>query len=324
MMRSAGPYFACFVAGVALGAFGVSSYGPAGAAVGHSVREKRQYQFINPLLACEFTESKDARYQATDNQLRAYIKESLLSGRASQVALYTRSGIGSWTGVNENEAFEPASLYKVPVLITYLKLAEADSGILTEQVVFPLPVRSDRQNIQPRERLTTGQTYSIEELLRRMIVYSDNDASLFLLSHIDQPNFDEVFSDLGLPPPSVTDVHKNVITPKQYAFFIRILYNASYLSRVSSEKALQMLSETDFKEGLVAGVPSGTVVAHKFGEFIGSEGASPSLELHDCGIVYAPKHPYTVCIMTEGKNAADLEKVIADISKIVYDGQKLL
>ena len=294
-----------------------------GGVVGHSVREQHRYDFINPLLACEFTDLKDSRYIAVENQARAYIKEALLAGRASQVAFYIRGiGTGSWTGLNENESFAPASLYKVPVLITYLKLAETFPDILGEKVVFSLPIRSDRQNIKPTEHLVTGAEYAIEELLRRMIVYSDNDASLFLLGHIDQKYFDEVFSDLGLVPPSVTDVAKNIITPKQYAFFLRILYNASYLSRPASEKALKLLSETDFKDGIVAGIPADIAVAHKFGEFIDSgNGLISTIELHDCGIVYASQR-YALCVMTRGKDIGDLEKIIADISRIVYGQQK--
>ena len=53
-----------------------------------------------------------------------------------------------------------------------------------------------------------------------------------------------------------------------------------------------MLSTSDFSDGLVAGVPVGTVVSHKFGErhFVGDADVE---QLHDCGIrgVHAdPRH----------------------------------
>jgi hypothetical protein len=58
-------------------------------------------------------------------------------------------------------------------------------------------------------------------------------------------------------------------------------------------------------------------VAHKFGERGGIEGGQ---QLHDCGIVYSQSGPYVLCIMTRGRSLEELKTVIADLSKIVYDG----
>jgi hypothetical protein len=44
-------------------------------------------------------------------------------------------------------------------------------------------------------------------------------------------------------------------------------------------------------------------------------------ELHDCGIVYAPKN-YFLCVMTDGNDLAKLEKMIRDVSKTVYNAEK--
>jgi hypothetical protein len=66
----------------------------------------------------------------------------------------------------------------------------------------------------------------------------------------------------------------------------------------------------------VAGVPSGTVVAHKFGERV-----LPSKnvkQLHDCGIVYYPQFPYVLCVMTRGNDFVTLQQAIKGVSDIVY------
>jgi hypothetical protein len=39
---------------------------------------------------------------------------------------------------------------------------------------------------------------------------------------------------------------------------------------------------------------------------------------HDCGIVYYPKHPYLLCVMTQGQDPETLENAIAEISKFTY------
>ena len=51
-----------------------------------------------------------------------------------------------------------------------------------------------------------------------------------------------------------------------------------------------------------------------------SGGGTPEHELHDCGIVYYPEHPYFLCVMTRGGDRPKLAAAIADVSKVAYDG----
>ena len=81
-----------------------------------------------------------------------------------------------------------------------------------------------------------------------------------------------------------------------------------------SEKLLSILSKTEYKGGLVAGVPDNIIVSHKFGERV----IGDVYQLHDCGIVYYPNNPYLLCVMTKGTEFTKLEKVIQDISGMVY------
>ena len=73
---------------------------------------------------------------------------------------------------------------------------------------------------------------------------------------------------------------------------------------------------TSFKDGLLAGVPRDVTVAHKFGSR--RIGESEKVQLHDCGIVYAPERPYILCVMTQGSDFTKLAGVIKSISANVY------
>jgi len=110
------------------------------------------------------------------------------------------------------------------------------------------------------------------------------------------------------------------MTPKEYSLFFRILRNGTYLTDELSEKALQILSQSDYNEGLEAGVPQGTAVSHKFGEhlLLGANGQQTE-EFHDCGIIYSSQTPYLLCIMTKGKNYSDLEETIKKLSSLSYE-----
>lgn len=151
-----------------------------------------------------------------------------------------------------------------------------------------------------------------------MIIYSDNNAYEILLANIDKTFLSNVYNDFGIILPD--GGHPDSITARDFSLFLRVLYNASYLDKNYSEKALELLTETEFEGGLTLNLPKNITVAHKFGErFIGTDtGQEISEELHDCGIIYYPGHPYVLCVMTKGKDFNSLALVISNISKKIY------
>jgi beta-lactamase class A len=151
--------------------------------------------------------------------------------------------------------------------------------------------------------------------MERMIIYSDNEAVDLLFATLGATAPDSVFRDLQVVS-SKDNLNDNVISVKDYSSFFRILYNASYLNKQYSEKALHLLSKVTYKDGLVAGVPNGITVSHKFGERPGR--GQFAFQLHDCGIVYYPNAPYLLCVMTRGNDNKILSSIIAEISTMVY------
>lgn len=160
-----------------------------------------------------------------------------------------------------------------------------------------------------------GQIYTVEELLRNMIVSSDNISGQLLSRNMDSKFIASLYSDLGLHIPDLNE-QEHQISGKDYATFFRTLYNATYLNQKLSEKALKLLTQTDFRDGIVAGVPENITVAHKFAERRYTEGG---VQLHDCGIVYYSKSPYLLCIMTKGEELETLKKIIKNISRMIYE-----
>jgi len=83
-----------------------------------------------------------------------------------------------------------------------------------------------------------------------------------------------------------------------------------------SEKALKYLSHIDFHEGIAGGVPAGVPVASKFGEKVLDDGKV--VELHEFGIVYHPRGPYLLGVMTKGSDLGRQSAVIREISRLIY------
>jgi hypothetical protein len=167
------------------------------------------------------------------------------------------------------------------------------------------------QNIAPPPPLVAGQAYSVEDLLFRMIVHSDNFAAAVLT---EQPDVDVEMTLKEMGVPLVISNGQVWLRVNSYASMFRILFNATYLDVEHSTMALRLLSQSKFTKGLFGGLPGDVVVAHKFGE----RGLGDDFQLHDCGIVYVPKTPYLLCVMTRGKTFENLSEAIQSISKIVY------
>ena len=278
------------------------------------------YKFINPLLECDAASfGTDTELDRLKTRIQSYIQQQTDGQKITFASVYYRDlNNGPWFGININELFSPSSLIKVPLMMAYLKAAETNPGLLDQQLTNTQTYDPASVNFPPEITLVPNQKYTVRELIRRMIVYSDNLSYNLLNNNMDAQTVIKVYNDLGVDiSKGTTDPNGNIISVKDYSSFFRILYNASYLNQDMSEFALNLLSQSKFNQGLVAGLPLHTLVAHKFGERQYLD--TGQKQLHDCGIVYLPENPYLICIMTRGQDFNNLTGTIKDISSIIYN-----
>jgi hypothetical protein len=148
-----------------------------------------------------------------------------------------------------------------------------------------------------------------------MIRHSDNEAAFILLREVTSEFAQRVWSELGISSADErTD--RDFASVREYASVFRLLYNATYLDREMSHRALELLTQTTYAGGIAAGLPKHVMVAHKFGERIAPD--SPLRQMHDCGIVYHDASPYILCVMTRGDDIASLAPLISEISAEVF------
>jgi beta-lactamase class A len=156
----------------------------------------------------------------------------------------------------------------------------------------------------------------VRDLIDIMLRDSSNDAAHVLAQYEGDERMAVVFDSLGITVPKRGSLYR--IDVKTFGAFFRVLYNASYLGLDDSEELLTTLTQTTFRDGIVAGLPQSVRVAHKYGTRVLDDG---SRQLHDCGIVYT-ESPYILCVMTQGTSVNGLEHFIAHISRLIYDGTK--
>ncbi len=283
------------------------------------------YDLIAPLLACgDLNTNHNKKLDEIKSQIEKYISDKKQSNDLIEASVYIRQPeSGNWIGINENKLYDPASLAKVPIMMAYFKLTEQNPDILNRTLFFDGKINSNSlQIIKPALTLEAGRSYSVEDLIHRMIVNSDNNAELLLYNNIDKKNIEDLYNEV-FTYIEANGVDSDHISPKSYSIFFRLLYNASYLNNAFSEKALKLLTKTNYSQGLRAGLPQDVVAAQKFGErnYADKNGKIYQSELHDCGIVYYPAdNPYMICVMTRGYDLNKLADIIKNISAITYQG----
>lgn len=275
-------------------------------------------KFTSQLLECaELPESvSDKAINDARVALKDLIAKVQKSGEITYASVYYRDlNNGPWFGINEADKFFPASLLKLPLAMSLYDRAEIDTGLLSREVIFKEDpeVSSQLQPFAGSEKLVDGKKYTVQYLLDLMLRESDNNAANTLAQIAGMKVIDDVYHNLGLDLPQPGQDYR--IDTHKYASFFRILYNATYADKVASEKILQTLSDATFTEGLVSGTPKDVIVSHKFGT---RRVDDTTVQLHDCGIIYAAQRPYILCIMTQGNDFNTLARFIKDASWAVY------
>jgi beta-lactamase class A len=324
--RTVIPILIAIALGAVAGWFGQSILSPGPASYRGSVLRQGGYDFIDPILACDTgTQEAFPEFTPIKNELTALIGKEIKAGSVKDISVYIRSlKTGRWFEINPGAEYAPASLLKVFVMMAYYKEAEDTPIVLKKQVSFEgskNPGDDTPGEVIPH--LTSGAPYTIDALIRQMIIYSDNDALKTLIDAFDPQTLGAlqgVFSDLNIPSPlSQSEEKLNFMPVSSYAMVFRVLFGGTYLTRMYSEKALKLLSEAHYAGAIVAGVPVHIPIAHKFGvRTVSDLGSTHTAELHDCGIVYYPNHPYLLCVMTRGGDFPLLERAIQDISRTTY------
>lgn len=250
--------------------------------------------------------------------INAFIAQSVQDGLidAASVA-YRGFSSGDWFRINENILYSPGSLLKVPLMVAYLKQAETHPEVLTKKILYDGSFdENGYQVFKPAKTIEENKGYAVDELIKYMVSFSDNNATRLLQENMDISLRARVYEDFGVEP-----YQNPFISIRNYAPFLMRLFSLTYLNREMSEKALELLVTGDFSQGIASMVPLDIKVAQKFGHnrvFDPKTKELVSDDLHDCGIVYYPQHPYLLCIMTKGKDFDKQAKVIQEISSLVY------
>jgi beta-lactamase class A len=237
--------------------------------------------------------------------------------------------------INPDETFHPASTIKVHVMMEVFHQTQQGIFALDDQlpVVNSFTSIADGSKFSLRESDDAekslypciGQTESIAELTRLMIVRSSNLATNILLEKTGVAKVDEFIHALGIEGVSVIRgiednlaFHlgmNNSATARGLTQTMKLIAEKKVLSKEASERMIEILLQQEFNESIPALLPEPVRVAHKTG-WTGDV-------YHDTGIVYPTRRkPYAISIMTRGfaeDQEAQAHACMAAISRMVFD-----
>lgn len=239
--------------------------------------------------------------------------------------------------LNADEALHPASTFKVHVMMEVFRQAQERLLLLEERIPIinsftsiadasqhSLDAKDDaEQTLYPR----IGETETIGELTRLMIVRSSNLATNILLEVVGTKNVNNFIQALGIQGVTVrrgVDDNaafrlgmNNSATARGLTQTMRLIAEGKVVSQAASKKMIEILLGQEFNESIPALLPKSVRVAHKTGW--------TNDVYHDTGIVYPvseDRKPYALSIMTKGfteQQATEAHRCMANISKIIYE-----
>lgn len=278
------------------------------------ILRNNNYKFTHPILLVDLPEESE-RYNALKSQLNSLISQQQQQGMISSASVFFKEfSQGGWFEINGNSPYNPGSLVKMAIMITYFKESEEKPGLLEKKLFFdPKNFKVIPHQTYEKNSIVPGNFYTVRELLMRMIIDSDNYSTGLLNMNVNLEMFKKLYADLDQPIPDVHDL-KYETNAIDYSKFLRILFNGSYLKKVNSDLCLEWLSKSSFDDGMTKYLPKDILVCRKFGEF----GLKAEKQWHESGIVYFNDKPYLLTIMTKGFDTVKMKETISEISRLVF------
>lgn len=230
----------------------------------------------------------------------------LIEAHDGEVSVLVRHlNSGTQFAVYDERVMPTASLVKVAVLVTAYREADAGRLDLSTKVELKEADKVPGSGVLTKH-FSDGATLSLRDLIRAMIVWSDNTATNLVINQIGLVRIAEVMDELGLRE---TRIHslvfrgKTTIDPKKSEEFglgrttaaemsrlLELIYNRTAATAASCDAMLEHLRACESNDRLATHFPDGTVFAHK-------TGAVDSVRT-DAGIIETDAGPVIICVLT--------------------------
>ena len=260
--------------------------------------------------------------------------QRLIAASGAEVAVVWRpldARPGEEILINETTRFHAASTMKVPVMIELFRQVDAKQLQLDDSMTvvnhfasivdgsdytLPSTVEDDGE-----VHTAIGRPMTLRKLCEAMITISSNLAANNLIEKLGVAKIQATTDALGasgmqllrgVEDQKAFEANKNNTTDALgLATLMAKIGRGEAASAASSAEMVDILKRQHFNNGIPAGLPPGTPVAHKTGTITRVH--------HDAAIVYAQR-PYVLVVLTRGlEKESDSDALIAAIAKVIPD-----
>ncbi|MBK6791673.1 MAG: serine hydrolase [Anaerolineales bacterium] len=236
--------------------------------------------------------------------------------------------------INADVSMHPASTMKVPVMMEVLRQAEAGLLSLDE----PLKIFNSFKSIVDGSEFSLeeaddsdktlyariGESETIRELNRLMIIRSSNLATNLLMERVTCARVDAFIKELGIDNMTVIRGLEdkkayrlgmnNAASARSSTQMMTLIAEGRVVSRKVCDAMIEVMFGQEFNESIPALLPTDVKVAHKTGwtgDFF-----------HDTGIVFpSNRKPYAISLFTHGfpeDNENQAHGCMAEVSRMIY------
>ena len=246
--------------------------------------------------------------QTPDAGLQAAIETALAGREGSYSVVVHNLANGRAASLNADKVYYAASLYKLDVLLEVFRqrdAAQLDFGsLLTLEKKY---IDLDLKTLDALEILENDQV-TVQDAVRAMTIVSDTPTAALLQDTVGAGRIDQTLASLGLGSTESENRELPTTARDMARLLTAIAAGEGGVSAKSRDEMLSLLEQEGYRAGVIAGVPSEVAVAHKTGSY--------SDATHDVALVWGPKGPYIIAVLTDRSYDWD---AIREVSRAVWD-----
>ncbi|MCU7616623.1 class A beta-lactamase [Chryseobacterium sp. PBS4-4] len=234
--------------------------------------------------------------------------------------------------INADQFYPMLSTVKFPVALTILdKMEKGKLSMQHDIFIKKEELLEDTWSPFKKENPNGNISITLEEAMKWMVSYSDNNLTDILLRLIGGTETVETFIDSEdfIIENNEEDMHKNwdsqfinKIKPNYATLLLKEFSEGKILNKTNTKWLYQaMLNNTTGLKRLKGKLPANTKVAHRTGTSFTNNGGMTGA-INDFGIIELPnkkKIYIAVFVQDTFESFENSEEIIADIAKVTYD-----
>jgi beta-lactamase class A len=211
-----------------------------------------------------------------------------------------------------------ASVIKLPIMLELMERVKA--GTINLDAVDMLTEAEKVGGDGILKTYPDQSRVSYRELLRLMLIKSDNTATNILIHLLGRDAINQRIRQLGLERSQLNRVmmdtlaarqgRENYVTAQEMTTLLEKVYRHQVATPERCEEMLTILKQNEDTLTILRLLPKSMAIAHKTGTLAYVRG--------DVGIIYTPK-PFLLSVFVEGVPTPEAERIISEIALICYN-----